>query len=178
MMQRIRNIQYTGDPLTLAARSNEIECLVRLLYRLSRYLNETVIILSFFIFFLFFSSHFTIEIKFVHFQYAVEIEQCYRRSDLIGRIARRILESPRIVQSFEKSHGSSNLVERRLRPRINLRGLASYRTIIQIIILSVFIGKLLGGSLIGGSFFGLFMLIVSKAMLTLILASYEVLFES
>lgn len=42
MMQRIRKVQYTGDPLTLPARSNEIEYLVRLFYKLSRHLNETV----------------------------------------------------------------------------------------------------------------------------------------
>lgn len=42
MMQRIRRVQYTGDPLTLPARSNEIECLVRLFYKLACRINETV----------------------------------------------------------------------------------------------------------------------------------------
>lgn len=42
MMQRVRKVQYTGDPLTLPARSNEIECLVRFFYKLSARINETV----------------------------------------------------------------------------------------------------------------------------------------
>lgn len=107
------------------------------------------------------------------FQYAVEIEQCYRRTDFIGRIAHRILESPTVVQTFEKSHGSSKLVERQLRPRLNLRWLASYRTII-IIILSFLFGKLI----FGGSFFGFFMLIMFKLSMTFLLATYEFLFKS
>lgn len=63
MMQRIRKIQYTGDPLTLAARSNEIECLVRLFYKLSRHLNETVIRFICYYFILNLST----ETKFVYF---------------------------------------------------------------------------------------------------------------
>lgn len=110
---------------------------------------------------------------FMIIQYAVEIEQCYRRHDIIGQIAHRVLESPRIVQTFEKSHGSSQLVERQLRPRVNLRGLASYRTVI-LIMLSFIIGKLL----FGGSFFGFFMLILFKITTTFLLASYELLFKS
>lgn len=47
MMQRVRRVQYTGDPLTLPARSNEIECLVRLFYKLSTRINETVKIIIF-----------------------------------------------------------------------------------------------------------------------------------
>lgn len=42
MMQRVRRVQYTGDPLTLPARSNEIECLVRFFYRLATHINRTV----------------------------------------------------------------------------------------------------------------------------------------
>lgn len=91
----------------------------------------------------------------------------------MGQIARRILESPIIVQTFEKSHGSSQLVERRLRPRVNLRWLASYRTVF-IIILSFLFGKLL----FGGSFFGFFMLILFKISMTFLLATYELLFKS
>lgn len=41
-MQRVRRVQYTGDPLTLPARSSEIECLVRFFYKLSTRINETV----------------------------------------------------------------------------------------------------------------------------------------
>lgn len=49
MMQRIRRVQYSGDPLTLPARSNEIECLVRLFYKLACHINETVDNLIFFL---------------------------------------------------------------------------------------------------------------------------------
>lgn len=103
----------------------------------------------------------------------MEIEQLYRRPDLVGRIAHRVLESPRIIQTFEKSHGSSELVERRLRPRVNLRGLASYRTVI-IIALSLFVGKLL----FGGSLFGFFLLVLFKITITFLLATYEFVFKS
>lgn len=187
MIQRIRKVQFTGDPLTLPARSNEIEFLVRLFYKLSCRLNETVIphtILVFTTFmyhlphanFKYSNFHYILSFhyfNFQNFQYAVEIEQLYRRSDLVGRIARRVLESPRIIQTFEKSHGSSELVERRLRPRVNLRGLASYRTVF-IICLSFLVGKLL----FGGSFFGFFMLILFKVTMTLLLATYEFVFKS
>lgn len=178
MIRRIRKVQFTGDPLTLPARSNEIEFLVRFFYRLSCRLNETV-----FITFrsLLLANPNSIRTQhpddetfnFFHFQYAVEIEQLYRRQDLVGRIAQRVLESPRIVQTFEKSHGSSVLVERQLRPRVNLRGLATYRTII-IIALSFCVGKLL----LGGSFFGLFLLIIFKIAITFLLATYEFVFKS
>lgn len=50
MMQRVRRVQYTGDPLTLPARSNEIEFLVRLFYTLACRINETVNISYFIIF--------------------------------------------------------------------------------------------------------------------------------
>lgn len=54
MMQRVRRVQYTGDPLVLPARSNEIECLVRLFYKLSTRINEAVNA----ILLLYFRSHF------------------------------------------------------------------------------------------------------------------------
>lgn len=44
MLQRARNVQYTGDPVVLPARSNEIEFLVRFFYKISHRLNQTVII--------------------------------------------------------------------------------------------------------------------------------------
>lgn len=44
MMQRVRNVQYAGDPSTLPARSNEIEYFVRIFYKLSHFINEKVFI--------------------------------------------------------------------------------------------------------------------------------------
>lgn len=110
--------------------------------------------------------------QFEYFQYAGEIEQLYRRPDFIGRIARRVLESPIIVQTFEKSHGSSQLIERRLRPRVNLRWIASYRSVI-IFILSLLFGKFI----FGGSLLGFILLILFKITMTFMLATYEFLFK-
>lgn len=42
MLQRIRNVQYRGDPHTLPAQSNEIEFLVRIFYKLATHINEAV----------------------------------------------------------------------------------------------------------------------------------------
>lgn len=42
MLQRIRKVQYTGDPSTLPACSNEVASLVRLQYRLAHSLNQKV----------------------------------------------------------------------------------------------------------------------------------------
>lgn len=141
MLKRIRNVQYMGDPLTLPARNDEIEFLVKIAYRISRDLNN---------------------------KYATEIEKYYNRNDLIGMIARNLLEPPRDVQTFEKSDGSSYLVEARLKPRINLRWMASYRTII-LIFLSLIFGKLI----FGGSFFGFFLMILFKLLFIFILSVYE-----
>lgn len=46
MLQRIRNVKYTGDPAILPAHSNEITFLVRLLYKISKFLNDKVSFLS------------------------------------------------------------------------------------------------------------------------------------
>lgn len=145
MLKRIRNVQYMGDPLALPARNDEIELLVKIAYRISRDLNN---------------------------KYATEIEKYYKRNGLIGIIARNLLEPPRDVQTFEKSDGSSYLVETRLKPRINLRWMATYRTII-FIFLSLIFGKLI----FGGSFFGFILMIFFKLLLIFILSAYEFIFK-
>lgn len=42
MLQRAKNIQLIGDPLTLPPQSNEIEFLVRFFYKLSQIINIKV----------------------------------------------------------------------------------------------------------------------------------------
>lgn len=145
MLKRIRNVQYMGDPLALPARNDEIEFLVKIAYRISRALNN---------------------------KYARELEIYYQRNDLIGIIARNVLEPPRLHQTFEKSRGTSHLVENQLNPRINLRWIASYRTII-FIILSLIFGKLIFGQ----SLTGLFFMIFFKLLFIFISSTYEFLFK-
>lgn len=145
MLKRIRNVQYMGDPLALPARNDEIEFLVKIAYRISRDLNN---------------------------KYGREIEMYYQRNDLTGMIARNLLEPPRIHQTFEKFHGTSHLVENRLKPRINLRWIASYRTII-FIFLSLIFGKLIFGQ----SLTGFFLMIFLKLLLIFISSTYEFLFK-
>lgn len=145
MLKRIRNVQYMGDPLALPARNDEIEFLVKIAYRISRNLNN---------------------------KYATEIEKYYKRNDFIGIVAHNLLEPSRLHQTFEKSDGSSQLVETRLKPRINLRWIASYRTII-FIFLSLIFGKLIFGT----SFFGFFLMVFFKLSFIFILSAYEFLFK-
>lgn len=52
MLRRVRQVEYTGDPLVLPANSSEIAPLVRLQYKLSHYLNEKVSFLQQFLNFL------------------------------------------------------------------------------------------------------------------------------
>lgn len=42
MRKRIRELEYTGDPLLIPIQSNEFTFLVRHLYRFSAYLNNKV----------------------------------------------------------------------------------------------------------------------------------------
>lgn len=106
------------------------------------------------------------------FQYDVAIERNYKRRDFVGTLTRHIFEEPKLIQTFDKSHGISRLVEKRLKPRINLRWMASYRTIFMISFALIF-GKLL----FGGSFFGFFLLILFKLLIIFVLAAYEFLFK-
>lgn len=165
MLQRIRKFQYTGDPSILPACSNEIAPLVRLQYRLAHYLNKNVRI----------STVTKLHSRLTDFlpifsKYSRELENYYERTDVIGIVARHILDAPRIVRTFEKSNGISRLVESRLGPRINLRWMASYRTQ-SIIAFSLIIGKLLFGQPI----FGLFVLICIKFLTISVASTYELL---
>lgn len=164
MLQRIRKVQYTGDPSILPACSNEIAPLVRLQYRLAHYLNQNVRI----------STVTKLHSRLTDFlsipKYSRELENYYERTDVVGIVARHILDAPRTIQTFEKSNGVSRLIESRLGPRINLRWMASYRTQ-SIIAFSLIIGKLLFGQPI----FGLFVLICIKFLTIFVASTYELL---
>lgn len=96
------SITYTVDPAIVPATSSELTFLVRFLYELAAKLNV---------------------------MYPQQLEQFWYRNDLVGRCARQLLSGPLVVHSFDKTTGVSRVCEQRLRPRINLRPLASYRTL-------------------------------------------------
>lgn len=47
MRRRAKDIRYTGDPALLPIQSNELSILVRILYRVTSYLNRAVTITTF-----------------------------------------------------------------------------------------------------------------------------------
>lgn len=68
----------------------------------------------------------------------------WHRHDQMGRMARQILEPPLTVHSFDKSRGVSMVNERHLGPRLNLRFLATYKTL-ALIVASFGFGQLMFG---------------------------------
>lgn len=163
MLQRIRKVQYTGDPSILPACSNEWAPLVRLQYQLAHYVNQNVSISTAT------KEHFTTDwFSSILSKYSRDLENYYESAGFIGFIARHILDAPRTIRTFEKSNGISRLVETRLGPRINLRWMASYRTQ-AIIAFSFIIGKLLFGQPI----IGFFVLIFIKFMTIFVASTYD-----
>lgn len=164
MLDRIRRVQYKGDPSILPACSNEIAPLVRLQYKLAHYLNQNVSD----------SRNFEFDSSVTDYnsstKYSRELENYYKRPDIIGFVARHTLDAPRTIETFEKSNGVSRLVESRLGPRINLRWMASYRTM-SIIAFSLVIGKLVFGRPI----LGFIVLIFIKVLTISIVSAYDLL---
>lgn len=107
-----------------------------------------------------------------YFQYGADIERNYRRIDFVGVLARHVFEAPKSIHSFDKAYGISRMVEKRLKARVNLRWMATYRTLF-IIIIALIIGKLL----CGGSFPGFILLILLKICLTFVFALYDFFFK-
>lgn len=77
-------------------------------------------------------------------QFHNELNDCWHRNDIFGRIVRQILYPPMVVHSFDKSCGYSKACEDRKLARVNLRFLASYQTL-SVILLSFLLGQLLFG---------------------------------
>lgn len=139
-MKPPNSITYTVDPAIVPATSYELTVLVRFLYELAAKLNV---------------------------MYPRQLEQCWYRNDLVGRCARQVLSAPLVVHSFDKSDGVSRVCERRLRPRVNLRPLASFRAL-----------SLIGGSFLVGQLwwgvpsFGFIALVLLAAMYVLVMGVF------
>ncbi|XP_044015762.1 sphingomyelin phosphodiesterase 4-like [Aphidius gifuensis] len=110
---QFRYIEYMGDPEVQPVRSNECAFLVRTLYKICEIINS---------------------------KYEREITNSYWRNDMIGRMAKRILQPPTIVRCLPKrtSKGFTLAQESELSPRLSLRILASYNFLV-ILILSILV---------------------------------------
>ncbi|KAM4583258.1 sphingomyelin phosphodiesterase 4 isoform 6-T6 [Fundulus diaphanus] len=108
-------VQYQGDPELQPIRSYESALLVRFLYRLSSLLNDR------------FRGHMC---------------ALCSRSDFLGRLGRRYLADPDSSVRPKRSPLSRRTLERSLQPRLSLRPLASYRTLL-LLLLFYLLGALL-----------------------------------
>ncbi|XP_019736165.1 sphingomyelin phosphodiesterase 4 isoform X2 [Hippocampus comes] len=101
------DIQYQGDPELQPIRSYENALLVRFLYRMSSLLNDQ------------FESHLT---------------QLCSRTDFAGRLGRHYLTGPDPDMVLARSPASPQFRDWKRRPRVSLRPLASYRTILLLVL--------------------------------------------
>ncbi|XP_052545959.1 sphingomyelin phosphodiesterase 4 isoform X2 [Tympanuchus pallidicinctus] len=102
------DVQYQGDTELQPIRSYENATLVRLLYRLSSALNE---------------------------RFAEQMEVLCSREDFIGRFCCYHLTNPHFVHKIRYSPVLKDRTNRNWGPRISLRFLASYRTLISLLML-------------------------------------------
>lgn len=136
--KHLNSFTYTVDPAIIPARSYELTFLVRFLYQLSTKLNEMVCTL------LSTKLHRDNRQHNSRSQYHNELEDSWYRTDLVGRLARQVLSAPLVVHSFDKTRGESRVCEQHLRPRVNLRPLASYQAIV-LVGMSFVVGQLAFG---------------------------------
>uniref|UniRef100_A0A4W5LK79 Sphingomyelin phosphodiesterase 4 n=1 Tax=Hucho hucho TaxID=62062 RepID=A0A4W5LK79_9TELE len=130
-------IEYQGDPELQPIRSYENAVLVRLFFKISSLVNER------------FGGH---------------MEALCSRPDFLGRFGRHYLASPEVMaDSRQRSPETRRTVERTRRPRLSLRTLASYRTLLMLLFLYLFgvlfsFGPISSTLLIltGGFLYGLF----------------------
>ena len=87
---------------------------------------------------------------------------------MVGHLAHQLLVPPMTIQSFDKSHGVSRLYEERVGPRVNLRWLGSFRTLIII-----FVSLLFGHLVYASPIFGVSLLIAFKIVIILAFCLYE-----
>ncbi|XP_043978045.1 sphingomyelin phosphodiesterase 4 isoform X6 [Gambusia affinis] len=100
-------VQYQGDPELQPIRSYESSLLVRLLYRASSLLNNRL---------------------------QAQMGALCSRSDFLGRLGRRYLTDPDSCLQLRRSPMSRRALERRQQPRLSLRPLASYRTLLLLLL--------------------------------------------
>ncbi|XP_077089026.1 sphingomyelin phosphodiesterase 4 isoform X2 [Siphateles boraxobius] len=101
-------IEYQGDPELQPIRSYENAFLVRLLFQISTFINAR------------FGDH---------------MEGLCSRQDLLGRLGRHYLSSTSVVEQRRKSPVTRQMRERPQRVRLSLRVLASYRTLLALLLL-------------------------------------------
>ncbi|XP_072237512.1 sphingomyelin phosphodiesterase 4 isoform X5 [Leuresthes tenuis] len=101
------DIQYQGDPELQPIRSYESALLVRLLFRLSSLANDRL------------GGH---------------MNALCSRPDFLGRLGRHYLADPDAVCKQRQSPVSRGQLERSRRPRLSLRPLASYRTLLLLLL--------------------------------------------
>ncbi|XP_029476206.1 sphingomyelin phosphodiesterase 4 isoform X4 [Oncorhynchus nerka] len=130
-------IEYQGDPELQPIRSYENAVLVRLFFKISSLVNER------------FGGH---------------MEVLCSRPDFLGRLGRHYLASPEVMaDGRQRSPETRRTAERNRRPRLSLRRLASYRTLLMLLFLYLFgvlfsFGPISSTLLIltGGFLYGLF----------------------
>lgn len=72
------------------------------------------------------------------------MHDAWHRPDQWGRIARQILDAPMTVHRFDKSRGISVVCENHLTPRLNLRFLANYQSLV-VVLVSFVLGQMAFG---------------------------------
>lgn len=140
------DIQYQGDPELQPIRSYENALLVRLFYRISSLVNER------------FGGH---------------MNALCSRPDFLGRLGRHYFTDPSSTTTLKLSPTSRPTLERKRQPRLSLRPLASYRTILLLLIFYVFGALLSFGPisstlliLTGGFLYGLLMTLFGDKLKT------------
>lgn len=141
--QSCRYIEYMGDPQLQPVQTHECAFLVRLLFQLCNFINT---------------------------KYQPELNAVYIRPDIIGRLARRILQPPTIVKHLPKRtiDGFSSGDETHVPPRLSLRSMASH-SFLLLTGLGMFISWIFGYGVVAFLFSALCIWI----MYTLSLAAFE-----
>uniref|UniRef100_UPI0037E7E217 sphingomyelin phosphodiesterase 4 isoform X2 n=1 Tax=Semicossyphus pulcher TaxID=241346 RepID=UPI0037E7E217 len=140
------DIHYQGDPELQPIRSYENALLVRLFYKISSLVNER------------FGGH---------------MNALCSRPDFLGRLGRHYLGDHDSTVKLKQSPISRRTLERNRQPRLSLRPLASYRTIVLLLLFYV-VGALLSLGpisstlliLTGGFLYGLFMTLFGDKLKT------------
>ncbi|XP_030581669.1 sphingomyelin phosphodiesterase 4 isoform X1 [Archocentrus centrarchus] len=140
------DIHYQGDPELQPIRSYESALLVRLFYRISALINDR------------FGGH---------------MNALCSRPDFLGRLGRHYLTNPDCTTKLWQSPTSRQMLERSRRPRLSLRPLASYRTILLLLLFYMFGALLSLGPisstvllLVGGFLYGLLMTLFADKLKT------------